>query len=92
MDEDAKKINHKERQCLELLVAHLDSDAPCIYMFAIADETGLTVKEVRRALRSLKKKGLTTLEQTYGDEGVSGSGYCATRVGRDFFGQAPPKE
>jgi DNA-binding MarR family transcriptional regulator len=90
MGEDAKKIriNERERLCLEKLVNDVEDEGWALFMFYIVEHTGLTIKEVRRALRSLKKKGLAELVRGVMDEDtgmLAGSGYAATRAGIDFL-------
>ena len=61
-------------------------EANCTYFRFITKETGLTLKEVRRACHSLAKKGLAEyVRGLFDDEGfTAGSGYCATEKGREL--------
>jgi hypothetical protein len=82
------KINPKERLCLEKLVKDVEDFGWVLFMFYIVEQTGLTPKEVRRSLRSLKKKGLAELVRGVLDEQsgtLAGSGYAATSAGIDFL-------
>lgn len=78
------KINEKERVVLEVLA---DSYAPeewGAYSFApLSKKTSLDVKEVRRACRSLARKGLAQYERVLvdGDGVPAGAGYRATEEG-----------
>ena len=51
------------------------------------NRTDLTLKEVRRSCRSLKKKGLAEFYRGLFDEDgkAAGSGYCATRKGASLI-------
>lgn len=53
------------------------------YAFAsLSRQTKLTIPEVRRACRSLAKKGLAKFEQVlWNDDGPAGAGYRATEEG-----------
>jgi DNA-binding MarR family transcriptional regulator len=79
-------LNARERTCLEELVAYYNAEGNCLYMGHIASTTGLTLSQVRRSVRSLARKGLVELVRGLtDDEGLlRGSGYCATRTGRDL--------
>lgn len=54
----------------------------CVSFSYLADN-GLTIKEVRRACRSLRRKGLSEFHRgLMNDDGeVAGSGYCISRDG-----------
>ncbi len=76
-----KKINDNERKVLEVISVGWDE---LYYNFAyISKETGLDVKSVRRACRSLKRKGYADFKKgLMNDDGmVAGSGYGATHEG-----------
>lgn len=64
--------------------ASLD-EPDCCYGFApIMGDTKLTRTEVRRACRSLKRKGLLEYERGLWSEcGPAGAGYGLTRAGRE---------
>ena len=92
---DTIRINEKERKALKSL-AKVPEEGYCKFFSTIAKDTGLTKKEVRRAVRSLSKKGLAEyirgLLDEDGSPGYFGSGYAATRAGVSFISEAPPKE
>ena len=79
------KINEKERKCLNFLAGEYWGGL-CYSFVTIEDDTGLSRSEVRRACRSLRRKGLAKFVRgLMNDDGeVAGSGYCATRVGAAF--------
>lgn len=56
-------------------------------MSYVADELKLEYSQVRRAVRSLAKKGLTEyLRGLMTEDGlVAGSGYCCTKEGHNFI-------
>lgn len=52
----------------------------------IMHSTGLDRKQVRRACRSLAKKGYTKYERVlWNDDGPAGAGYRATKEGKNLF-------
>jgi hypothetical protein len=77
------KINDNERKVLVILVDDWSSDFPCYRFSFIARETKLEIPQVRRACRSLARKGLTQyVRGLFTEDGeVAGSGYCATEKG-----------
>lgn len=77
------KINEKEKKVLKVLVEVFDSEANCLFFWYLAKRTKLQKLEVRRACRSLKKKGFVNyIRGLFDDDGmVAGSGYCATEEG-----------
>lgn len=78
------KINDKERKVLVRLEESYHPDEwGALYFRSLVEATGLELKEVRRACRSLAKKGLAKYERGLVDEdGVpAGSGYRATEEG-----------
>ena len=89
------KTNEKERKCLKSLV-EVSEEGWCKFFSTIAEDTGLTKKEVRRAVRSLSRKGLAQYTRGLLAEddspGYFGSGYGATRAGIIFLGEAPTKK
>lgn len=89
------KINEKERKCLKSLV-EVQEEGWCKFFATIKADTGLTKKEVRRAVRALSKKGFAEyvkgLLDEDGDPGYFGSGYCATRAGINFLTENSPKK
>ena len=81
------KINEKEKKVLQFLAQFWEDVFNCVFFKYIAEETKLTVKEARRACRSLGKKGLTKyVTGLFHDDGmIAGSGYCCTRKGAEFI-------
>lgn len=77
------KISEKQRKCLEHLVTISDDDDHNYTFFrVIAKHTGLSQREVRIAVRALKRKGLADYSQLFDDDGmIAGSGYGATTAG-----------
>jgi hypothetical protein len=78
------KINDNERKVLEKLAEDWHPDEWGAYSFApLSRITKLEVKQVRRACRSLAKKGFAKYERTLVDmDGVpAGAGYRATEEG-----------
>lgn len=78
------RLNSVEGLVLRELADWYSDDACCRYFDSIALETGLARAEVRRAARSLARKGLAAYERGLFDDGgrVAGSGYRCTLVGR----------
>ena len=83
------KINDKERKVLEFLVNGSDpcegvEEGMCFFFKGISKHTKLHIPAVRRACRSLLRKGLTEFHRgLMDDEGKeAGSGYCATYMGQ----------
>lgn len=78
------KINESEIKVLTFMLTFYNDDCNCTYFKHIAKDTGLEIKQVRRACRSLAKKGLAEyVRGLFDDDGfVAGSGYCATEEGR----------
>lgn len=81
------KISELERKCLIALVkAHHeyggDYEDWCLYMKQIAADAEIDIKQVRRPVRSLARKGLTKYVRGLMTEDgeVAGSGYCATKL------------
>jgi hypothetical protein len=63
-----------------------------VFNFAyLSEETGLERPQVRRACRSLARKGLAEFfKGLWSDEGKpAGSGYAATHAGEDILDQMP---
>lgn len=79
------RINESEGYVLNVLESVYDYEGNCMPFAWIADQTKQTVKEVRRAARSLARKGLAKYERgLFDDDGrVAGSGYRCTKLGRD---------
>ena len=78
------KINENEKKVLSHLLTIYGDEGNCTYFKFIAQATGLEIKQVRRACRSLAKKKLAEYQRgLFDDEGfAAGSGYCATEEGR----------
>ena len=76
-------INENERKVLEILAEAYSPDEWGAYAFAsLSRQTKLEVKQVRRACRSLAKKGLAVYERTlWNDDGPAGAGYRASEEG-----------
>lgn len=78
-------MSPKETKVLRALVEHgTDYCGFCFLNFAsISDETGFDRKTVRRACRSLTRKGLAEFGKgLWTEDGEpAGSGYCATKSG-----------
>jgi len=82
------KINPTEHAVLEVLEANSRRDGElCITFSWIADDAKLALKEVRRACRSLKKKGLAEFYRGLMTEDgeVAGSGYCVSKAGEAYL-------
>ena len=78
------KISEREKKCLTHLLTLYNSDQDCTYFRYVAKDTGLEEKQVKRAVRSLARKGLAEYVRGLFDEDgfVAGSGYRATELGR----------
>lgn len=79
-----KKINEDERKVLEVLAEVYDPEEWRAYNFGgLSRMLGLDRKEVRRACRSLARKGLAKYERALWneDDGPAGAGYRATEEG-----------
>jgi DNA-binding IclR family transcriptional regulator len=76
-------LNPIERKVLAALLP-ADDDFGFLSFRGIARRTRLNRKEIRRACRSLRRKGLATFSSgLWNDDGqVAGSGYAATKEGR----------
>jgi len=73
-----------EKRVLGFLAAKFQSDQHFYFAFdTISDGTKIDRKTVRRACRSLKRKGLTAFRNgLFNEDGaVAGSGYAATEQG-----------
>lgn len=80
-----------ERKVLRALSDTYDAHDGCFYGFkTIMRRTKLTRAVVRRACRSLKRKGLSEYGRgLWNDDGeVAGSGYAATKAGVALIGGA----
>lgn len=77
-------INDNERKVLSVLANIARWDENYMSFDGIKNnDVGLDRKQIRRACRSLARKGLAEYGRgLWSDEGnVAGSGYCATRAG-----------
>lgn len=78
-------LNENERKVLKVLAeAYSDYEDFCYRGFAgIMSDTGLERKVVRRAARSLARKGFAQYGRgLWTDDGeMAGSGYCCTKAG-----------
>lgn len=84
------KLNENERRVLEAL-AMGGEDFGCFPFDLLAEDTGLDRKQVRRACRSLARKGLAEYHRgLWTEDGEpAGSGYCASAAGRKELEAAP---
>lgn len=88
------KLNENEKKVLICLQSIWQDEANCMYFRGISEDTKLEIKQVRRACRSLLKKGLTEYIRGLFDEDgmVAGSGYCCTDAGNKVVQEInPPK-
>ncbi len=77
------RLNENERKVLSFLADDYHSDEKCFPFAPIIAATGLNRAVVRRACRSLSRKGFASFHRglwTY-DDGPGGSGYACTREG-----------
>ena len=87
------KLNDTEKRVLRALAEEWNEEMNCYYFRTIAttvNESGnpkVDLKIVRRACRSLRRKGLAEYQRgLFNDDGeVAGSGYCATRAGAELI-------
>jgi hypothetical protein len=77
------QINPNERAVLEILAEAYAPEEWGAYGFkGLSQTTKLDVKIVRRACRSLARKGLSVYERTlWNDDGPAGAGYRASEQG-----------
>lgn len=90
MTDKPKKVslNGNETKVLEALVAQTRPEGEMCVAFAyLMGETNLDRPTVRRACRSLARKGLAEFYRglTNDDGEMAGSGYCASRAGVDLI-------
>ncbi len=79
------KLNTIERQVLGFLTETWGDDGGYWSFAGICSNLQLERKQVRRACRSLARKGLAEyLRAGWSDEGPAGAGYGSTRAGREF--------
>lgn len=81
------KINENERKVLgKLVYSYSEDDWRAWHFKGLVRETGLELKQVRRACRSLAKKGYARYERAlWSDDGPAGAGYRATKEGHGLF-------
>ena len=81
------EITEQERLVLETLFEYAYDSERCISFDWIESETKLNRKEVQKACRSLREKGLVEFYRgLMTDDGeVAGSGYCTSYEGRAFL-------
>ena len=81
------KVSAGELIVLQELVDYVDSEANCRFFSGIAKSCELDVRYVRRACRSLSRKGLAEYVRGLFDEDgmIAGSGYCATLQGIEYI-------
>ena len=85
------KLNDNERNVLRALYELSAVDGLyCVSFAPLIRATKLDRKAVRRACRSLKRKGLAEFHSPlFNDDGeVAGAGYCISRAGADMMKEA----
>lgn len=86
--EVVKKVTETERKVLECLAENSRRDGEmCITFSWIVDDTKLTLAQVRRSCRALRKKGLAEFYRGLMTEDgeAAGSGYSITRAGESVI-------
>jgi hypothetical protein len=80
------RLNTNETKVLRTLVEVWREDAGFCAFAYLGEETKLERKDVRRACRSLRRKGLTEFGAgLWSEDGeMRGAGYAATRAGREW--------
>jgi hypothetical protein len=83
----AVKLNPQERAVLKVLAREVDSDCNCFPFAPICRITRLNRTAVRRACRSLARKGLAEYHKGLWtmDGEPGGAGYAATMAGADLL-------
>ena len=79
----AVKMSERERKILGFLAERYD---PGMYVFfrTIARATKLNIIQVRRSVRSLKRKGLVDASPVFDDDfRLAGSGHACTPAGKE---------
>jgi DNA-binding MarR family transcriptional regulator len=76
-------LTQSQKHCLETLAHFTTPDAWCTNFKAIAKQTNMDVKEIRRCVRALARKGLAEFHKgLFTEDGhLAGAGYCITRQG-----------
>ena len=83
------KLNFNERKVLGFLVEYFGPDGGYWSFAGIEQKIGVDRKTIRRACRSLRRKGLAECHHgLWNDEGPAGSGYGATKAGAEFVAGA----
>lgn len=81
----AMKINPIEQRVLWFLAETWGDEGGYWSFSGICSNTQLERKQVRRACRSLARKGLAEyLQAGWGDDGPAGAGYGSTEAGRTY--------
>ena len=79
----AMKLSEREAKALRALANYYNHDGNHLCFAAIAEEAQMPIKQVRRTVRALARKGLAQygrgLFTAEGD--MAGSGYCCTAAG-----------
>lgn len=90
----SKNLNDNERKVLRALARGYNEYEDFIYsgFQSLARRTRLARKEVRRAARSLKRKGLAQFQSgLWTEDGeLAGSGYACTSAGYEMIGKPRP--
>lgn len=87
------RLNANETKVLRALVEVWCADAGFCAFVYLGEETKLERKDVRRACRALRRKGLAEFGAgLWSEDGeMRGAGYAATKAGRDWVdGNAEP--
>ena len=85
------KINERERETLKILSEISESSGGMCcsfdYISGYSTDSTFDIKVVRRACRSLRKKGLAEFYRGLMNEDgqVAGSGYCISTEGEDYI-------
>jgi Mn-dependent DtxR family transcriptional regulator len=81
------RLNPIEQRVLDFLVESWSDEGGYWAFAGICANLQLERKQVRRACRSLARKGLAEyIRAGWSDEGPAGAGYGSTRAGRAFRG------
>jgi DNA-binding MarR family transcriptional regulator len=80
---DAAKLNKSECAALQALALRYASEESILFFRGVANLTGLTEAQAKRAVRSLARKGLAEYERAFDLDGrICGSGYQCTQTGK----------
>lgn len=78
-----QKLGKSEGKCLAVLAEYYHDEANYFPFASIAADTRLNLTQVKRAVRSLARKGLAQYARgLWNDEGPAGSGYGCTEQGQ----------